>query len=466
MPTLIPALNYPPELLLQAQGIRVAFFDVDGVLTDGGLYFSEAGETLKRFNTLDGQGLKLLQQAGITPVVITGRDSPALRLRLKALGITHARFGTEDKRPAAEAFLQDLGLGWSQAAAMGDDWPDLPVMQRAAFACAPANGHAQAKALAHHVTAERGGEGAALASGMSPLGLGNDIGGSLRNPAHCNGIASIMPTKGVVPDAQMFPIEDFGLSSQLMLGQGVMARRIADVRAGLRVVAGAHARDPISVPVVLDEFPLAKKTRVAVMANPPGGTTHPGIESAVRKAADVLSNAGHEVVETMPPDFELACLLWSIQMNGELTMQLDLLNMVMGEGGRQFLELTREGMKEIDFAGWANAQTQRNGVARRWSLWFQENPVLICPTWTEPAFVYDNDIKDVESAMGTLQQLRAVLPANLLGLPAVVVPGGMADSLPVGVQVIGSRFTDLHCLAIAEQIESACGLSTPIDPID
>lgn len=163
MQALTPALNYPPELLLQAQGIRVAFFDIDGVLTDGGLFFSESGETLKRFNTLDGQGLKLLQKAGITPVVITGRDSAPLRLRLQALGITHARFGTEDKRPAAEAFLDQLGLNWSQAAAIGDDWPDLPVMQRAAFACAPANGHAQAKALAHHITAERGGEGAARA---------------------------------------------------------------------------------------------------------------------------------------------------------------------------------------------------------------------------------------------------------------------------------------------------------------
>ena len=163
MQALIPALNYAPELLLKAQGIRVVFFDVDGVLTDGGLYFSEAGETLKRFSVLDGQGLKLLQKAGITPVVITGRDSAPLRLRMKALGITHARFGTEDKRPAAEAFLQELGLDWSQAAAMGDDWPDLPVMQRVAFACAPANGHAQAKALAHHVTTERGGEGAARA---------------------------------------------------------------------------------------------------------------------------------------------------------------------------------------------------------------------------------------------------------------------------------------------------------------
>ena len=163
MQALLPALNYAPELLLKAQGIRVVFFDVDGVLTDGGLYFSEAGETLKRFSVLDGQGLKLLQKAGIPPVVITGRDSAPLRLRMKALGITHARFGTEDKRPAAEAFLQELGLDWSQAAAMGDDWPDLPVMQRVAFACAPANGHAQAKALAHHVTTERGGEGAARA---------------------------------------------------------------------------------------------------------------------------------------------------------------------------------------------------------------------------------------------------------------------------------------------------------------
>ena len=82
----------------------------------------------------------LLQQAGITPAVITGRDSPALRLRLAALGVVHARFGTEDKRPAAEAILAELGLAWGQAAAMGDDWPDLAVMRRAAFACAAGSG--------------------------------------------------------------------------------------------------------------------------------------------------------------------------------------------------------------------------------------------------------------------------------------------------------------------------------------
>ena len=82
-----PALQLAPELLLKAQAVRIAFFDVDGVLTDGGLYFTETGETLKRFSTLDGHGLKLLKQAGIVPAVITGRDSAPLRNRLQALGI-------------------------------------------------------------------------------------------------------------------------------------------------------------------------------------------------------------------------------------------------------------------------------------------------------------------------------------------------------------------------------------------
>lgn len=156
-----PALQFPPELLLKAQGIKVAFFDVDGVLTDGGIYYAEQGETLKRFSTLDGQGLKLLQRAGITPVVITGRDSKPLRTRLGNLGLQHAHYGTEDKRPAAQRTLDALGLDWSQAAAMGDDWPDLPVMRRCALAVAPVNAHAEAKAAAHWVTPLAGGFGAA-----------------------------------------------------------------------------------------------------------------------------------------------------------------------------------------------------------------------------------------------------------------------------------------------------------------
>jgi 3-deoxy-D-manno-octulosonate 8-phosphate phosphatase (KDO 8-P phosphatase) len=156
-----PVMQFDPAVLLLAQGVKVAFFDVDGVLTDGGLLFSEDGEVLKRFNTLDGHGIKLLQQGGITPAVITGRDSKALRVRLQALGVEHVHFGTEDKRPAAEETLTTLGLQWSQAAAMGDDWPDLPVMRRCAFSCAPANAHREVLAVADFVTTARGGEGGA-----------------------------------------------------------------------------------------------------------------------------------------------------------------------------------------------------------------------------------------------------------------------------------------------------------------
>lgn len=159
------ALNFPPELLVQAQGsglgIKVAIFDVDGVLTDGRIYISEAGEDFKAFHTLDGHGLKSLQQVGIVPVIITGRDSPAVRRRVADLGLAHAVYGVRDKLAAAEPLLATLGASWGEVAAMGDDWPDLPLMTRAGFACAPPGAHAEVLAIAHHVTRAAGGHGAA-----------------------------------------------------------------------------------------------------------------------------------------------------------------------------------------------------------------------------------------------------------------------------------------------------------------
>jgi 3-deoxy-D-manno-octulosonate 8-phosphate phosphatase (KDO 8-P phosphatase) len=152
--------RFSPELLLKAQAVKVVFFDVDGVMTDGGLLFTEAGESIKRFNTLDGFGIKLLQKAGITPVVISGRDSAPLRTRLKALGITHIHLNTDDKYPAAEKTLSELGLTWQQAACIGDDWPDLPVLQASTFACAPLHAHAEVKAIAHYITEAPAGAGA------------------------------------------------------------------------------------------------------------------------------------------------------------------------------------------------------------------------------------------------------------------------------------------------------------------
>lgn len=160
-----PAQTFAPELLLRAQGrglgLKAAIFDVDGVLTDGRLYIGEHGEPFKAFHVLDGQGLKLLAQGGIEPIVITGRDSLAVRRRVADLGLRHMRFGAADKLAAATELLGALALDWSEIAVMGDDWPDLPLFQRAAFACAPPNAHAEVRAAAHHVTSMRGGEGAA-----------------------------------------------------------------------------------------------------------------------------------------------------------------------------------------------------------------------------------------------------------------------------------------------------------------
>ena len=160
-----PAQHFAPELLLRAQGgafgMKLAFFDVDGVLTDGRIYIGEQGETVKAFSTLDGHGLKLLARAGIEPVIITGRDSAAVQRRVVDLGISRALYGVSDKRAAAEQVLAQMGLHWHQSAAIGDDWPDLPLLVSAGLACAPANAHVEVKALAHHVTASCGGHGAA-----------------------------------------------------------------------------------------------------------------------------------------------------------------------------------------------------------------------------------------------------------------------------------------------------------------
>lgn len=160
-----PVLRHPPELLLKAQGsafgMKAVIFDVDGVLTDGRIYIGEAGEIFKAFNTLDGHGLKSLQSVGIEPLIITGRDAPAVRRRVADLGLTHALFGIKDKLAAATPLLAELGIAWADVAAMGDDWPDLPLMTRAGLAIAPPGAHPEVLALADYVTQRPAGYGAA-----------------------------------------------------------------------------------------------------------------------------------------------------------------------------------------------------------------------------------------------------------------------------------------------------------------
>jgi 3-deoxy-D-manno-octulosonate 8-phosphate phosphatase (KDO 8-P phosphatase) len=157
--------RFDPALLLRAQGprlgMRCAIFDVDGVLTDGRLYVGEQGEAHKAFSVLDGHGLKLLAAAGIEPVIVSGRDSPALRRRVADLGLARAVYGAGDKLAAAAEVLRQLQVDWDETAAIGDDWPDLPVLQRCGFSCAPPGAHVEVRAVVDHVTSAPAGYGAA-----------------------------------------------------------------------------------------------------------------------------------------------------------------------------------------------------------------------------------------------------------------------------------------------------------------
>lgn len=153
-------IRFPENVLLLAKNIKIVFFDIDGVMTDGGIYYTESGETIKRFNTLDGQGIKQLQRAGIIPAVVTGRDSLPLRTRLKALGIVHARFGTEDKKPAAKEILEELKLDWNDSACVGDDWPDLPLFKMCSLAITTPGAHIEALNRANYITKLEAGNGA------------------------------------------------------------------------------------------------------------------------------------------------------------------------------------------------------------------------------------------------------------------------------------------------------------------
>lgn len=152
-------MNIEAHIIQRAQDKRLLILDVDGVLTDGRLYFSEQGETLKCFNTLDGHGLKLLQASGVQVAIISGRDSKALRVRLQTLGIEHLFLGTEDKAIAAQQLLQQLGISWSEVVVVGDDWPDLPLFAQAGLAIAPANAHIEVKKRAHWIPQEAAGKG-------------------------------------------------------------------------------------------------------------------------------------------------------------------------------------------------------------------------------------------------------------------------------------------------------------------
>lgn len=149
------------EVITLAAQVRLMIFDVDGVLTDGGLYYGTDSEPVKRFNALDGHGIKLIQQFGIATAIITARQSPIVLRRAKDLGISHVFQGVHDKRQAFEQLLQQTGIAAKACGYLGDDVIDLPILCRAGFPAAVANAHPAVKSRVAYVTQASGGNGAA-----------------------------------------------------------------------------------------------------------------------------------------------------------------------------------------------------------------------------------------------------------------------------------------------------------------
>lgn len=143
-----------------ASQVRLLILDVDGVLTDGGLHFDNRGEEYKTFNSLDGHGIRMVLESGIEVAVITGRESAIVRHRMGDLGVKHLYQGCRDKLSAFADLLQQTGLDATQAAYVGDDLPDLPILRRVGFPITVQNGHDFVKQHCDWVTSRSGGRGA------------------------------------------------------------------------------------------------------------------------------------------------------------------------------------------------------------------------------------------------------------------------------------------------------------------
>lgn len=427
-----PALNAVTRVL--ADDVRTAADEADRALARGAVVGPLHGVPFSVKENIDVTGSPTTQGLPALAGAIPPIDSPVVERMRRAGAI-----------PIARTNMPDLGLRVhthsSLHGATRNPWHP-----------------------AHTTGGSSGGEAAALATGMSPLGLGNDIGGSLRNPAHCCGIASLKPTMGRVPHASALPPEDGALASQLMLAEGPMARSVADLRLALSVLAGPHPRDPFCVPAPLELPRPAGPLRVALLDEPAGGTTAPAVRDAVRAAADALARAGFAIERAVPPSFERIVEVWGAFLVNDLRPLLPIMGGVMGADAMRFIEMVMAVHPVLDAAGMSEILVERHRIAREWSLFQERWPLLLSPVWTEPAFRGDDDIADADGAVRTLRLIRCVLPGNLLGLPAAVVPAGVADGLPIGVQLTGARFREDLCLDAAAAIEAALGVATPIDP--
>ncbi len=309
-----------------------------------------------------------------------------------------------------------------------------------------------------------GGAAASIAVGMTPLGHGTDLGGSLRHPAQACGVASIRPGRGRVAGWNPTAPSDPAIGFQLMNTDGAIARRVGDARLALQAMVAGDIRDPWWLPMPLEQPDDAPST-VALVLEPSGGGINEQVKSGVEYAGKLLAAAGYEVEEIEPPGVAEAADLWMTICLGELLALLEpAVKNTCGPTMLRTFDCFRAAMPVPSLKEYASAFGRRQAILRDWLEFFERYPLIVAPVGTEPPLLQDEDIGSPESNREVIHSMRMVVPVNLMGLPAAVVPVGTRAGFPQVVQIIGPPFHEMRCLAAAEAIEQQVEPLTPIDP--
>ena len=304
-----------------------------------------------------------------------------------------------------------------------------------------------------------GGAAAAVATGMGAIAHGNDYGGSVRYPAWACGVVGLRSTVGRIPSYKASAPHRI-LSNQQMSVQGPLTRNVADARLALRVMSRGSALDPQWTPVPL-EFPgHALPVKVALFTGWRGSAVDPSVTAALDRAAKWLEDAGYTVELAEPPHFEEAAVLHRQMVINDLQRAGIPAMMRMGDAAlRQSLTHYMTGVARWDSDQCLEAQVRRFNIARDWALFFERYPLLLMPNAWERQFRIDDDLQSQARFEQILLAQTPLLNTALLGLPGLSVPTGVVDGLPVGVQLVATRFREDVCLQAGEVIERAAGFS-------
>ena len=306
-----------------------------------------------------------------------------------------------------------------------------------------------------------GGDGAAVAVGMAPLGLGNDSGGSVRLPAMFCGITALKPTYGRFPADHRVGDDEPTLASQLFPVDGPFARTVADLATAFGALAGDEPIDPRTSPVPLQGEPLSAPVRVGVVADPGGRGVDPSVVDAITRAADALRDAGYDVEEVEVPRLEDSLNGYHTLINTEFGLAWPRIRPLLTDESATHLERSMSEHPPADLAGYIAATALRHSVVRDWKQFQVRYPLMLGPVNTQPAGPADSS----DPAPPTLEHpLRLCSATTFAGVPALAVPTGIHRGMPTGVQVIGRHYREDLCLAAAQAIESAVGVLAPTDP--